>query len=66
MFVVTVDVEKCQACADCVDTCPNELMVMVEEGGKRFAMYKGDPDECIGCYTCESTCAEGAVTITEL
>jgi NAD-dependent dihydropyrimidine dehydrogenase PreA subunit len=66
MYVVTVEVGKCQGCEDCIDTCPNELMALVEDNGKKYAMYKGDPDDCIGCYTCESTCAEGAITITEL
>ena len=66
MYVITVDVEKCQACGDCVDACPHELMVLAEENGKQYAMFKGDPDDCIGCYSCESSCEEGAVTITEL
>jgi len=66
MYVVTIDVEKCQGCGDCVDACPNELIALVEEGGKQYAMYKGDPEECIGCYSCESTCPEGSITITEL
>lgn len=66
MYVVTVDVEKCQGCSDCVDACPNELIALVEENGKQFAMYKGDAEECIGCYSCESTCPEGSITITEL
>jgi NAD-dependent dihydropyrimidine dehydrogenase PreA subunit len=66
MYVLTVDVAKCEACSDCVDTCPNELIAMGEENGKQFAMFKGDPDDCIGCYSCESGCPEGAITITEL
>jgi NAD-dependent dihydropyrimidine dehydrogenase PreA subunit len=66
MYVVAVDVAKCAACGDCVDTCPNELIAMAEENGKQYAMYKGDPDECIGCYSCESGYAEGAITVTEL
>ncbi len=66
MYVITVDVEKCQACGDCIEACPNELLALVEENGKQYAMYKGDPDECIGCYSCESSCPEGSLTITEL
>ncbi len=66
MYIVTVDVDKCQACGDCIDACPNELMVLAEENGKKYAMYEGDPDDCIGCYSCESSCEEGAVSIQEL
>lgn len=66
MFVVTVDIEKCQACGDCIDSCPQELLALVEDAGKKYAMFKGDPDECIGCYSCESSCNEGAITVTEL
>ena len=54
MFVVKVDTELCEACGDCVSTCPNELLALVEEGSKKFAMYKGDPDDCLGCFSCES------------
>lgn len=66
MFVVTIDVDKCEACGDCTDSCPQELIAMVEEGGKKYAMFKGEPDECIACYSCESACNEGAITVTEL
>ena len=66
MFVVTVDVAKCEACGDCIDACPQELMALIEEEGKKYAMFKGDPDECIACYSCESACNEGAVTVTEV
>ncbi len=40
MFVVTVDVDKCQACGDCIDSCPQELLALVEEEGKKYAMFK--------------------------
>jgi NAD-dependent dihydropyrimidine dehydrogenase PreA subunit len=66
MYVVTIDIEKCEACGDCVDTCPTEVITMVEENGRKYAMYSGEPDDCLGCYSCEEVCEEGAVTITEL
>lgn len=65
MFIVEIDIEKCGACADCVENCPEELIAIVEEDGKKFAMFTGDPDACSGCLSCESSCEEGAVTITE-
>lgn len=66
MYVVAVDTEKCQACGDCVDNCPSELIVLAEENGKQYAMFTGNPDDCIGCLSCESVCDEGAITVTEL
>ena len=66
MYMITIDIEKCQACGDCVDTCPNEIFAIVEEDGKKIAMVSGDPDDCIGCLSCEAGCEEGAITVTEL
>lgn len=64
MFIVAIDTEKCKACGDCVDNCPQELIAITEENGKKFAMFTGSPDDCIGCMSCE-TCEDGAITITE-
>jgi ferredoxin len=66
MYVVKVDVSKCESCGDCIDSCPSELLALVQEDSKQYAMFRGDPEECIGCYACESGCSEGAITITEL
>jgi NAD-dependent dihydropyrimidine dehydrogenase PreA subunit len=66
MYVITIDTDKCQGCADCVDTCPNLLFSITEEDGKKYAMVSGDPDDCIGCLSCEATCNEAAITVTEL
>jgi ferredoxin len=65
MFIVTIDTEKCQGCGDCVENCPQEAITLVEENGKKYAVYSGSLDDCIGCMSCE-TCEEGAVTITEI
>ena len=66
MYVVTIDIEKCEACGDCVDTCPTEAIAIVEENGRKYAMFSGEADDCIGCFACEEICEDGAVTITEL
>ncbi len=65
MFIITIDIEKCQGCGDCVENCPQEAITLVEENGKKYAVYSGSSDDCIGCMSCE-TCEEGAVTIIEI
>ena len=30
MFIVEIDMEKCLACAECVDNCPEQLIAHVE------------------------------------
>ena len=65
MFIVMIDIEKCKACGDCVSNCPQEAIGIIEEDGKKYAMFTGSPDDCIGCMSCESSCEEGAITITE-
>jgi NAD-dependent dihydropyrimidine dehydrogenase PreA subunit len=65
MYVVTVDMELCEGCGDCVSTCPNELLSLVQENGKKVATYSGAPDDCLGCFSCESTCPSGSISIAE-
>ncbi|NLG74148.1 MAG: ferredoxin family protein [Chloroflexi bacterium] len=65
MYIVTVDTDLCQGCGDCVENCSVEGLSLVEEDGKKIAMYTGDPNDCIGCLSCEASCPEGAITVTE-
>lgn len=66
MFVVIVDFEKCRACGECVRVCPNQAFEMVEEDGKRYVVFSGDPGDCIGCYSCEASCEDGAIQVLDL
>ena len=66
MYIVTIDIEKCQACGECVENCAVEILALVEEDGKKYALFAGDPNDCLGCLSCEEVCVEGAVTVTEM
>jgi len=65
MYIVTIDIEKCKACGDCIENCPSLVITLEEDDGKKYAIFSGSPDDCIGCLSCESSCEEGAITVTE-
>ncbi len=65
MYTITIDVEKCQACEECVNNCPIESFEMITLDGRQVASYKGSGDDCIGCMSCESVCEEGAISVQE-
>ncbi len=66
MFVVIVDIEKCRACGECVRVCPNQAFALVEEEGRCCVIFRGDPGDCIGCYSCEASCEDGAIQVLDL
>ena len=48
-----VDIEKCDGCEDCVDSCPTAAISMVDEKAVI------DEDECTDCEVCVDTCPNG-------
>ena len=59
MFIVTVDIDKCEACGDCVDICPRDLFSLQPASHRLWVacknLEKGDLAEaecvvaCNGC-----------------
>jgi ferredoxin len=59
LYLVNVDRERCEGCEECVNVCPNEVIVMLDG--------KCDPSgggECVFCESCVGVCPAEAITIT--
>ena len=54
-----VDKSKCHACEECVESCPTEVISMVE--GKAFV----NAEECIDCEACIDACPEDAISMVD-
>lgn len=55
-----VDESKCIGCSICVDSCPNDVLELVD--GCPFA---SQPDRCEGCEVCVVLCEQEAIEIEE-
>lgn len=61
--VITVDPEKCEACAKCAEECPRGVLEFDEKENKVLVV---DPENCNMCKTCMKDCEVGAVTVDGL
>ncbi len=58
--IITVDTEKCEACAKCAEECPRGVLEFNEEENKILVV---DPENCNMCKTCMKDCEVDAVTV---
>jgi ferredoxin len=58
-MVAKVDLEKCDGCGTCVESCPVEAISLENEKAKV------DAEECTDCGTCEEECPNGAITVED-
>jgi ferredoxin len=54
-----VDKAKSTACEDCVESCPTEVISMVD--GHAFV----NAEECIDCEACIDACPEDAISMVD-
>jgi len=60
MVTPKIDREVCTVCGICVEECPSDVFMEVENT-KEVVIAHGE--NCTECGTCELGCPEGAITI---
>lgn len=58
---VALSRSRCEACWECVEACPNDVLGSVSFGPHRHAVV-AHPDDCTGCLACVRVCETGALT----
>lgn len=68
MAITAIDDDLCDGCGICIDTCPADVLRLVESerpweypGWKARAIYKGD---CHSCTLCALDCPPGAIQVS--
>lgn len=60
MVEIRVDIEKCNGCKTCVDTCPVGVFEIKDD---KSVPVKDE--ECLICRACEAQCPNAAIEVTE-
>ena len=58
-MAVKVDLDKCNGCGTCVESCPSEALKVENE------KVVVDEDACVDCGVCVDECPEEALTMDE-
>jgi NAD-dependent dihydropyrimidine dehydrogenase PreA subunit len=58
---IALDTHACDACWECVEACPNEVLGRLSVLFHNHARIVA-PDACIGCLKCVKTCEAGALS----
>jgi NAD-dependent dihydropyrimidine dehydrogenase PreA subunit len=68
MAITAIDDELCNGCGICIDTCPADVLRLVEpalpwttSGWKARAVY---PSDCHSCTLCALDCPQGAIRVS--
>ena len=59
---IQLDPRKCQACWECFETCPKQVLGKIDLPFHKHTNIV-NPDACIGCKKCVKACQHGAITV---
>lgn len=61
---ITIDIEKCKGCGECVAVCPKGSIVICEQSNSK-GDYPARPTngDCTGCCNCAVVCPDAAIEV---
>jgi 2-oxoglutarate ferredoxin oxidoreductase subunit delta len=59
---ISLDTHACEACWQCVEACPSEVLGRITIGRLHRHARIADADACTGCLACVRVCEAGALT----
>jgi len=59
MAKITVDMEKCSGCGECISVCPGSVFEFNDEGKSNPVR----PEDCQECCSCVEVCPESAIKV---
>ncbi|MGA2503536.1 MAG: 4Fe-4S dicluster domain-containing protein [Anaerolineales bacterium] len=57
---ITMDTRRCEACWDCVEACPKQVLGKIDVIWHRHAIIR-NAEACNGCKKCVRACESGAI-----
>ncbi len=61
MPVEKIDLEKCNGCGLCIESCSTDVLRLDNRTGKVYIAYS---DDCHSCSLCAADCPPGAITVS--
>ncbi len=61
MPVERIDLDKCNGCGLCIESCSTDVLRLNENTGKVFVAY---PEDCHSCSLCVADCPLGAIEVS--
>ncbi|MBC7119663.1 MAG: 4Fe-4S binding protein [Methanobacteriaceae archaeon] len=58
MAKIIIDYDKCDACGECADLCPMEILIIVDD-----RLEVQNPEDCNECEVCMDVCPNDAIRI---
>lgn len=66
---LTIDVDRCKGCENCVRACPKGVLALdpVETNRKGYHPVRAmHPEDCIACTSCALMCPDSVITVEEM